>query len=268
MRVRIKFAKTGALKFVGHLDFMRYFQKLLTKSGLPVIYSRGFNPHMMITFAAPLGLGEETIGDYADVDLAYRDPAELSNNEKYMLRDYGLVNEDLPAAPPKAALLDALNQAAVPNVRLLDACRVGMLKSDNVMARVRYASWEITLEDGFMQDVFLAKAVNDFWEQDQILFHKVTKKKEADIDIKPLIVTMSAACDAAPGNAVARAHGFGRKIFLKCAAGSIQNIKPSAVLEALCSFAGCPYDPYGFHLLRTDLYDEELVALSDTGSAI
>lgn len=266
MRVRIKFAKTGALKFVGHLDFMRYFQKLLAKSGLPVIYSRGFNPHMMITFAAPLGLGEETIGDYADVDLAFRDPCELSNNEQYMLRDYGLENETLPTPPPKAELLAALNRAAVENVRLLDACRVGMLKSDNVMARVRYASWEITLEESFMKDVFPAKAVNDFWEQERILYHKVTKKKESDIDIKPLIVTMSAACDAAPGNAVARQYGFGRKIYLKCASGSIQNIKPAAVLAAFCDFAGYPFDPYGFHLLRTDLYDEKLVPLCDTGS--
>ena len=41
MKVRIKFTKTGAMKFVGHLDTMRYFQKAIRRAELPVAFSGG-----------------------------------------------------------------------------------------------------------------------------------------------------------------------------------------------------------------------------------
>ena len=45
MKIRIKFAKTGVMKFVGHLDVMRYFQKAIRRAELPIAYSEGFSPH-------------------------------------------------------------------------------------------------------------------------------------------------------------------------------------------------------------------------------
>ena len=43
MKVRIKFTKTGAMKFVGHLDTMRYFQKAIRRAELPVAFSGGYS---------------------------------------------------------------------------------------------------------------------------------------------------------------------------------------------------------------------------------
>ena len=57
MKVRIKFSKQGPVKFVGHLDTMRYFQKAIRRAGLPVAFSGGYSPHMIMSFAAPLGVG-------------------------------------------------------------------------------------------------------------------------------------------------------------------------------------------------------------------
>ena len=54
MKVRIKFSKEGSLKFIGHLDTMRYFQKALRRAKLPVAYSEGFSPHIIMSFAAPV----------------------------------------------------------------------------------------------------------------------------------------------------------------------------------------------------------------------
>ena len=48
MKIRIKFAKTGVMKFVGHLDVMRYFQKAIRRAELPIAYSEGFSPHMLL----------------------------------------------------------------------------------------------------------------------------------------------------------------------------------------------------------------------------
>ena len=64
MKVRIKFSKEGPMKFVGHLDTMRYFQKALRRAELPVAFSGGYSPHMIMSFAVPLGVGMESLGDY------------------------------------------------------------------------------------------------------------------------------------------------------------------------------------------------------------
>ena len=57
MKIRIKFAKTGVMKFVGHLDVMRYFQKAIRRAELPIAYSEGFSPHMLLSAsAAPVNI--------------------------------------------------------------------------------------------------------------------------------------------------------------------------------------------------------------------
>ena len=45
MKIRIKFRKQGAVKFVGHLDIMRYFQKVMRRADVDIRYSEGFSPH-------------------------------------------------------------------------------------------------------------------------------------------------------------------------------------------------------------------------------
>ena len=42
MKIRIKFRKQGAVKFVGHLDIMRYFQKVMRRADVDIRYSEGF----------------------------------------------------------------------------------------------------------------------------------------------------------------------------------------------------------------------------------
>jgi len=73
-KTRIRFSKTGTLCFIGHLDFLRVFQQTIRRSGLPIAYSQGFNPHQIISFALPLSLGMESINDYADITLTENVP--------------------------------------------------------------------------------------------------------------------------------------------------------------------------------------------------
>ena len=70
MKIRIKFAKTGVMKFVGHLDVMRYFKKAIRLAELPIAYSEGFSPHMLLSFASPLGVGISSTGEYFEMVLA------------------------------------------------------------------------------------------------------------------------------------------------------------------------------------------------------
>ena len=69
MKVRIKFSKEGPVKFVGHLDTMRYFQKAIRRANLPVAFSGGYSPHMIMSFAAPLGVGTESPVSYTHLTL-------------------------------------------------------------------------------------------------------------------------------------------------------------------------------------------------------
>ena len=67
MKIRIKFTKTGNMRFIGHLDILRYFQKLLRRAEVDVKYSEGFSPHPVMSFAQPLGLGDTSEGEYLDL---------------------------------------------------------------------------------------------------------------------------------------------------------------------------------------------------------
>ena len=72
MKVRVKFAKYGALRFIGHLDVMRHFQKVIRRAGIDIAYSTGFSPHQIMSFASPLGLGMYSRGEYMDIEVHTR----------------------------------------------------------------------------------------------------------------------------------------------------------------------------------------------------
>ena len=68
-KIRIQFSKSGPLRYIGHLDFLKAFQQTISRAKLPIAYSQGFNPHMLLSFALPLPLGMASICDYADLTL-------------------------------------------------------------------------------------------------------------------------------------------------------------------------------------------------------
>ncbi|MBQ0092066.1 MAG: TIGR03936 family radical SAM-associated protein, partial [Clostridiales bacterium] len=60
------FEKTGNLRYISHLDLQRAFTRLLLRSGLPVVFSEGFNPHPKLTFAQPLSIFQESVCEIAE----------------------------------------------------------------------------------------------------------------------------------------------------------------------------------------------------------
>ena len=57
------------MKFIGHLDIMRYFQKAMRRADVDICYSEGFSPHQIMSFAAPLGVGITSDGEYLDIEV-------------------------------------------------------------------------------------------------------------------------------------------------------------------------------------------------------
>ena len=68
MKVRIKFRKYGVMRFIGHLDVMRYFQKAIRRAEIPIAFTTGYSPHMIMSFASPLGIGLTSDGEYMDIE--------------------------------------------------------------------------------------------------------------------------------------------------------------------------------------------------------
>ena len=65
--VRIRFKKVGEASYISLLDMQRVMQRVLKRSGVPVWYTMGFNPHIYMTFSCPLSLGQESLCESVDV---------------------------------------------------------------------------------------------------------------------------------------------------------------------------------------------------------
>jgi len=77
-RYRVTFAKTEAMRFTGHLDLHRTWERTFRRAALPLAYSEGFNPQPKINIGAALPLGCISDGDLMDVWLeAQVDPLEV-----------------------------------------------------------------------------------------------------------------------------------------------------------------------------------------------
>lgn len=157
MRIRIKFSKEGPVKFIGHLDLMRYFQKAIRRAEIDIAYSAGFSPHQIMSFAAPLSVGHTSSGEYFDVELN-----SISST---------------------AELIERLNAVMVEGVRILDAAILGE-KEGNAMASVAAADYLVTFSDKMILPDDWKDKLCAFYHQNQIPVIKNTKKGEKELDLK------------------------------------------------------------------------------------
>lgn len=168
MKIRIKYAKTGVLRYIGHLDVMRYFQKAIRRAGLDIAYSQGFNPHQQITFAAPLGLGVTSEGEYFDAEMH--------------------------SVTTSADMVERLNQTMVPGmeVKSVVALKEG---AKTAMAVVAGSDYLISIREGYLDGIDLFSKAQAFYEQDEIPVVKISKTKETELDIKPFIYDLEVRGD-------------------------------------------------------------------------
>src|SRR5688572_3778577 len=69
MRIRITFAKLGALRYTGHLDLHKLMERAARRAELPLSYSQGFHPQPKISLAAALPLGFASRDEVMDIRL-------------------------------------------------------------------------------------------------------------------------------------------------------------------------------------------------------
>ena len=164
MKVRVKFAKEGAMKFIGHLDIMRYFQKAVKRAGLNASFSEGYSPHMIMSFASPLGVGITSTGEYFDLELK----SVFSSKE----------------------MVKKLNDAMVDGMRILSIRQVEDGKAGKAMSLVAAADYVLTFREVKEPSEDWKNKILEFTEQPSILIMKKTKKSEKEVDIRPFIYHM------------------------------------------------------------------------------
>lgn len=74
--LRIRFRKTGDLQYISHLDLQRTFARVLVRAGLPLWYTKGFNPHIKMVFGLPLSVGVESECEFLDIRIERDMPEE------------------------------------------------------------------------------------------------------------------------------------------------------------------------------------------------
>lgn len=160
MKIRVKFTKSGPIRFIGHLDVMRFFQKALRRADIDVRYSEGFSPHQIMSFAAPLGLGDTSECEYMDIEVGQ--------------------------APGSEEMKARLNAVSVEGIEIL-SCRMLPEKCKNAMASTAAADYRLSFREGYEPDAAFWDELNAFVQQPEIVIRKKTKKSEKEVDIRPLI---------------------------------------------------------------------------------
>lgn len=221
-RIRFSFARKIELAYISHLDQVRLFLRALSRSGLPVAYSQGFNPHPRLILALPLPLGvtageehgeifftEEILPEQFLTALKVQMPAAIELT--------GAVVVD-PGAPSLASLVGAaLYRAAL---------------------RVDHA--------GIVDQPALHTALNRLLARDEILMQRKSKKNKITYtNVRPFILEAALETD--------RAGHFTINMLLQ--AGSQGGVSPAFLLEQIEAETGLSvFHTYEWRLHRERLY--------------
>lgn len=164
MKLRIKFRKYGPIRFIGHLDVMRFFQKAIRRAQIDVAYTSGFSPHQIMTFAAPLGVGMTSNGEYMDIEV------------------HSIIS--------CADVLERLNAASVPGIEIISV-KILPESAGNAMASVAAASYTVRFREGREPACDVAAELKRFLDRESILITKETKKGTRELDLKSGIYQLS-----------------------------------------------------------------------------
>ncbi len=158
-----KYSKTGNLKYISHLDVLRFIQRAVKRADIPAKYSEGFNPHMKTSFGFPLSLGNESIGEYFDLELS----------EKIYIQTF----------------IDKMNSVLPKEMQLLAAKYTD--DNESIMSRCLYVEYLINIEFESLDidelNKFFDEMLHDGVKYERIKKNKKNKNVVKEINTKDLI---------------------------------------------------------------------------------
>ena len=159
--LRMLFEKTGNGIWISHLDLMRVFQRAFRRAGLQVRHTQGYNPHAFVSLALPLSVGTASKCELLEFDLVER-PADLAELPE-------LLNKKLPAGIHCVCAYEA----------------------ERKLRELRYLRVQVLLEydSGIPQGT--EDVLRELFSAESILVEKKTKSGPAQVDIRPMIHSLS-----------------------------------------------------------------------------
>ncbi len=222
--VRMKFKKTGNIKFISHLDLIRLIERAFRRAEIPLSFTQGYNPHPKISFATALALGISSEGEY--MDIAIEELIDLS------ILKYN-VNRQLP------------NGIEIIQCRYIDS------RSPSLMSMIDYGEYIVKCQ--LQQDIEssrITSAIESFLNFEEIWDVKIVKKRgqkrEKQINIRNYIKNFELI------------KKDELQFFLKLiiATGSKQNLKPEVAVEKFCVLFNIPIFMDKIRIHRLALYIE------------
>ena len=215
-RYRIMFSKFGPAKYISHLDLMKAFERSFKRADLPLALTQGFNPHPVMSFAAPVPVGMHGEEEYLDMELTNSmDPESV-----------------------KVALAEVMPEGLmVRNIRRVEQ------GAPSTMAVVNLATYKVFGWDKEFTVEELNSKLEEFLKSSDIMVEKKTKKDTyKTVDIRPGIYSMKAISDE------------GKPLLeLELAIGSVTNVRPEDVISALAKRLNSESLADAF-ICRTSLY--------------
>lgn len=163
MRALIRFGKQPRLRFISHLDLQRFFQRAVNRTGLPIAWSQGFNPHPVMSFGSALALGWTS--EYEVIDIKLSAPMGRKRTEDAVR---AALPEDLPVL--EVRMVDDRHAAPMSLVRMSDY--VVRLEGENAPA--------------------IIGQIPAFLEREVVDAVKKTKSGEKTINARPLVLSLEA----------------------------------------------------------------------------
>jgi radical SAM-linked protein len=163
-RIRVRYAKGESLRFIGHLDLQRVWERTLRRSALPLRYTQGYHPRARLNLASALPLG-------------------LTSDEE--LLDFWM---DLPF--PIEQIESRLKAAVPPGLTIQSVLEVD-LGQDALQVQMKASEYEITFYDRQAPEA-LSDKVDQLLSQDEI---QHTRRKKT-YDLRPLILELEVITNA------------------------------------------------------------------------
>ena len=167
--LRVRYTKRGKIRFIGHRDVARIWERTLRKANIPVLYSQGFSPHPRISFGLALPTGFESEAEYVDIYLG----------EEFFLKDFDaeLIQQGIDRALPTG----------------MDALKVGIVSTseDSLQEAVDACVWEVRIS-GISAEGF-KKIRSELFSCDSLSIERERKGKILVEDVRSQVHSMDIA---------------------------------------------------------------------------